>query len=112
MRGKTFLKLFFTILLILLLVVATTIFTLRPVISFSDLWNITNFYVPVLLLMGSIIVILSLVFSWIIQYTLFKREKTLSEELYRLNNGNYKEPIKLAEGNTIFQLSDESMVVK
>ncbi len=112
MRGKIFFKLFFTILLILLLVVAATMFSLRPVITFSDLWNIGNFNVPVFLLMSSIIVILSLVFTWIIQYALFRREKKLSEELYRLNNGNYKEPIELTETNNIFQFFEHSVAVK
>lgn len=93
MMVKRFLKLFFGILLVLLLVVAATLFSLRPLLSFNDLWSVENFHVPVLLLMGAIILVLSLIFTWIIQYTLLKKEKEVTMKLHRLSIGNYNQPV-------------------
>ncbi|MDE1548409.1 sensor histidine kinase [Jeotgalibaca caeni] len=107
MRQKNFLKLFFTIFVVLSLVVATTIFSLRPTFSWSDLWSPENFRVPVLLFMGTVVFFLSLIFSWVIQYNLLKRERAMAENLHRLNVGNYTQPIEPDESNKPFFMGED-----
>lgn len=112
MRVKNFLKLFFTILLVLLLIVAATIFSLRPMITFGDLWSVENFNVPVLLVMGTIIIFVSIIFSWLIQYTMLKRESEIAENIHRLNIGNYNQPIVLSATNEkTFHFGDDFPVI-
>ena len=89
MRSSSFLKIFFITFLVLSLTVLATLFSLRPILSFGDLWRIENFYVPVLFLLGTIVFFLALLIAILIYYSLFKTEKNVIKQLHQLNSGNY-----------------------
>ena len=89
MRVKMFFQLFFSLIMILLLTVGATLFSLRYSLSVSDLLSTENFSVPVFLFIASVIFFLSLIFAWVIQYSLMKMEKEITEKLHVLNAGNY-----------------------
>lgn len=89
MKRLAFLKLFFLTFLVLSLTVLATLFSLRPVLTLGDLWNIHNFHVPVLLLLGTITFFLALLIAIVIYYSLFKTEKSVTGRLRQLNAGNY-----------------------
>lgn len=109
MRKKTFLTLFFIIFSVLLVTVFATLFSIRPLLNFSDLWDINNFFkVPMILLMGVFIIVFSLIFSWLIQYNLFKIEKRIVHKLNLLNHGNYNLEDAGEEANTSLFLKENS----
>lgn len=109
MRKKAFLTPFFIIFSILLVTVFATLFSIRPLLNFSELWDINNFFkVPMILLMGVFIIVFSLIFSWLIQYNLFKIEKRIVHKLNLLNHGNYNLEDAGEEANTSLFLKEDS----
>lgn len=92
MRSSWFLKIFFLTFVVLSLTVLATLFSLRPVLTFGDLWKIKNFHVPVLFLLGTIVFFLALLIAVLIYYSLFKTEKNVTGQLHQLNSGNYNVP--------------------
>ncbi|WP_062532243.1 sensor histidine kinase [Jeotgalibaca dankookensis] len=109
MRGVTFLKLYSRIFLILLLTVAVTIFSLRPILSIRDFWKINNYHVPVLLFLAAVVFILSFVISLMVYLTIVKTKKRLIETLQQLNSGNYNKPSKPLESFSGFGESLEEI---
>lgn len=111
MKIKTFFRIFFTLGLILLLTVLATLFSLRSFLSFPDLLSIENFNVPIFLFLGAVIFFLSLIFSWVLQYSLVKLEKEIVERLQLLNEGNYTvvESDHLIENNLFLAEASEAI---
>lgn len=109
MRRIAFLKLFFITFMVLLLTVLATLFSLRPVLTLSDLWTVKNFHVPVLLLMGTITFFFALLIAVFIYYTLFKIEKKVSGRLQGLNAGNFNPSQENLELFPIIHLQAESI---
>ena len=58
MRSSSFLKVFFITFVVLSLTVVATLFSLRPVLTLGDLWNVESFHVPVGFLLVTIVVFL------------------------------------------------------
>lgn len=93
MRGKPFLQIFLASSLILLLVAAATLFSLRPVLTVRDIVSVEDFNVPVLFFVLALIILLALILAWLISYTLTRAEKRLVDKLHWLYLGKYNQPI-------------------
>lgn len=93
MRGKTFLQIFLASFLMLLLVVAATLFSLRPLLTFRDIISVEDFNVPVLFFVLALIFLLSFILAWSISYTLVRSEKKVIDKLHWLYLGKYNQPI-------------------
>ena len=89
MRRKSLLLLFSGIFSILLLVVFAVLFALRPVLSFSDFLSVESFSIPVLLYILMVLLLVSLIISWVAHSVLRKQENLLKDRLHWLYLGNY-----------------------
>lgn len=107
MRGKTFVQIFLASFFIQMLVVAATLFSLRPVLTFRDMVSVEDFSVPVLFFVFALIFMFSLILAWVLSHTLARFEQQIVDKLHWLYLGKYNQPIfeKQEERMPVFQSS-------